>query len=733
MSNCKFKSSAGRPNSVNLYDFIPAGCSFDFQIMFDDTINSEQFHNTPTTRGKYSPVKVLSFPRNPNFLEGFNLYSDPQNLAKAILISKARFARFKISLVMPSMFLREVSSDHWTNWLHPPIMQEAYWHENLNQFHYAVNNAVNVFVIWVTMLDEERFNPPLITYSVNIAIAFVTRERVKLKICIPHGDEMRETPYYSSCKELKTRGVVPMIFKFVRNPKTFYYKGKSINFALISSQKLINPFKSRETKKSEEIFAQIIGRHGNVSFLPYDYYNSTNPAIQIGKFTVFDRSLRITIKFTGWEFLSCYRESRIDFRFCITPFQPALWVSLAVSVALIVWVTVLVLYSTGMYEVAFSPWLFMLATLFEETIPIPGQLEKLSWLRMIITSWCLMSVILTNCYNGLMITELNAPFRSYSKETFPDLSCGQDYKDGVTSNYDFVNKVVPYYEAITRYVQNVEDGNITGLEMVLKHANSVKENWFSLLSHLAEGKHLIMPEFLLHLNENTPLNRVTENLQDPNPRPVGNVLSSFDLSEVGNLNLLRPTHAHFPRSFRKATHHHSSYSDFQKLVESEIISCGKSAFIARSENLAAEFEFLSKNYLWIKFTKGIQVREPDAFGLLFDGEFASRVPRYYKILVESGIYNRIKEEMRVRKFSERKAVSGRKDENLTMELDGGILTVFVICGVVLVGAMGTFLAEFWKPICLILITFVRHRSRRISQAWLNKNQNPPLRKAFGKL
>lgn len=36
-----------------------------------------------------------------------------------------------------------------------------------------------------------------------------------------------------------------------------------------------------------------------------------------------------------------------------------------------------------------------------------------------------MSVILTNCYNGLMITELNAPLPWFEPKTFNDLVCSK--------------------------------------------------------------------------------------------------------------------------------------------------------------------------------------------------------------------------------------------------------------------------------------------------------------------
>lgn len=570
-----------------------------------------------------------------------------------------------------------------------------------------------VFAIWVTNLPKDQFSPPLRIWFINLAVVFSFAESMSFEICIPSGNDKLIRGSYDFCTHTQTPAdFVDTIFSWVYLPRKFcYYEyAAHLDYALIASPQLINPFKT-EKLNSIEILAQIVFRHGNISLFHFSNHDN-HPTLGIHKFSLYEHGSKITLKFTGWEFLTCYAETGIDFEFYITPFQPALWISVAVSVALIISVTLVALYFTENYKVTFSPWLFILATLFEETVPIPGKIEKLSWLRMIFTSWCLMSVILTNCYNGLMITELNAPFRSYSKETFPGLSCGANYENGINSDLSFLKEVVPYHNVLYKYAESHEKENFSILyNAILNIVSVAKSDCFSLLSlPYDRNDGFSLPEFLLRLHEDTPMYKIVENELEENPLSINSILNTFDPSELSNLNLLNPKHTHFPRSIYASVRKIIPNSEFQKLIESEIVLCRKSVFIAESDNLAAEFEFLSKNYFWIKFTRGKEVRTSMQFGLIFDGEGFSKIPGYYKILIESGIYHRVDEEMQLRKWARRHPVSGRSEAKpAMMQLDGGLVTPFVLCSAVLLGAISCFLVESWRKFGRVF----KYVSRRI--------------------
>ncbi|OXA49824.1 hypothetical protein Fcan01_15863 [Folsomia candida] len=76
----------------------------------------------------------------------------------------------------------------------------------------------------------------------------------------------------------------------------------------------------------------------------------------------------------------------------------------------------------------------LLSNMCEEGFPVPGKLEKTIFFRTSFGAWILMSVILVNCYNGIIITDLNAPLPGESPSVFKDLLCqgkiltSEDYK-----------------------------------------------------------------------------------------------------------------------------------------------------------------------------------------------------------------------------------------------------------------------------------------------------------------
>jgi hypothetical protein len=72
--------------------------------------------------------------------------------------------------------------------------------------------------------------------------------------------------------------------------------------------------------------------------------------------------------------------------------------------------------------------------MFEETSSVPLKLEQKTFYRLSIGIWCLMVAILTNCYNGLMITDLNSPLPGSKIESFRDLLCDRSLFE---NNKDF--------------------------------------------------------------------------------------------------------------------------------------------------------------------------------------------------------------------------------------------------------------------------------------------------------
>lgn len=59
---------------------------------------------------------------------------------------------------------------------------------------------------------------------------------------------------------------------------------------------------------------------------------------------------------------------------------------------------------------------------------MPDSIEKATFFRISLGVWSLVSVTLTNSYNGIMIGELNAPRKVFHPENFDQLSCGNQFE-----------------------------------------------------------------------------------------------------------------------------------------------------------------------------------------------------------------------------------------------------------------------------------------------------------------
>lgn len=144
------------------------------------------------------------------------------------------------------------------------------------------------------------------------------------------------------------------------------------------------------------------------------------------------------------------------------------------------------------------------------------------------------------------------------------------------------------------------------------------------------------------------------------------------------LNLMHPKQPHFPRNileFKK-----SDYSEETKEVEKEIVDCKKSAFVARSGELEAEAEYLTKKFLSLEFYKSKDIFMPQSFGISISFSGVSAVLRNAKRLVESGIHGKLKQEMHKRRNFKRERVVEYKPPRDRMTMDGFISTLFIICG-----------------------------------------------------
>ncbi|OXA40322.1 hypothetical protein Fcan01_24988 [Folsomia candida] len=102
--------------------------------------------------------------------------------------------------------------------------------------------------------------------------------------------------------------------------------------------------------------------------------------------------------------------------------------------------------------------------------------------------------------------------------------------------------------------------------------------------------------------------------------------------------------------------------------------------------------------------------KPVPFGVKFMFGGKSKMPRYFKFLIESGIWGKL-EIMRVQGVNrDRKpAISMVTDEITIMGMRSGIATIFVLCGVIILGGIVVAGLEFsLLKIEIFCIIFQKH-------------------------
>jgi hypothetical protein len=146
--------------------------------------------------------------------------------------------------------------------------------------------------------------------------------------------------------------------------------------------------------------------------------------------------------------------------------------------------------------------------------------------------------------------------------------------------------------------------------------------------------------------------------------------------------------------------------------EKELLSCSKSAYISPTSLIDIEVAFFAKNYPWKKFTTGSEPMHPVyMWGWSFPGGDSSRskIPRYFSLMIDSGIYLRLEKEMAARFSRGRKPVSDKEEEATVqmVSLNGGMITLFILCGSWLLLAGLELMVECRRAIMDGIVTFYR--------------------------
>lgn len=415
----------------------------------------------------------------------------------------------------------------------------------------------------------------------------------------------------------------------------------------------------------------------------------------VGKF---NEEILIFTEVGGYSFLTCYSESGITFGFYLTPFQPELWYALlafgiSLSLALSLYL------HWRKIRTSFAPWMYVLGGLLEDGIPLPGKLENSLVFRLVFGCWIIVGVLLSNCFNGIMITELNAPLQASKINNFKDLVCDwqewkYSYKE-MKKNYS--NSHCDFDEYFVRIERWLTGGNQT------EYPYSSK-NCFSLLSFPQKSSQI--PEFfevlfITYINYKAGLPLFAKKME-------------LQLLYELKLNLFHPNQRLFPKNSTDLLH--LSHSEWVARVEKEVVECGKTAVVLPRKLANAENEYFSRNYPAATFYQGKNILQPEPHGIAFKNPGVSKIPVYYKSLIETGIYERLNTEHYARANFRRKRAGKNKPLTDKMKMDGCISTLFIICAGFAGLAFLVFGAENFKGrVIFVVVAFVRKILSRIRE------------------
>ncbi|OXA54928.1 hypothetical protein Fcan01_11863 [Folsomia candida] len=115
--------------------------------------------------------------------------------------------------------------------------------------------------------------------------------------------------------------------------------------------------------------------------------------------------------------------------------------------------------------------------------------------------------------------------------------------------------------------------------------------------------------------------------------------------------------------------------DTRYAIEKEVSICGKAVFIARTNTLDLELDYLRKIYYTIKFYKSEDSILDITLGWKFDRPGNSKIPHYFKSLLESGIHSRLVEEQNDKEYRKRRTTLRAVHQRVSpMALTGSTLT-----------------------------------------------------------
>ncbi|OXA63544.1 hypothetical protein Fcan01_01189 [Folsomia candida] len=676
-------------NIVQIKNLLKIERQCDINILHDN-FDSENFVNSAL-----NVQTVVLFPKNT---------LPPNSISKDI--SKTRLPPCRINILLSNYFAGhnndKTNQIDLSNWIWVATKRNIHDRKSEFQRNDPIATTTNVFTVLFVSNHHTKRIPRTSLYLSGIdhfAIALIYSDKKYVTFCVHRqGEDLHVANII--CQNT-IGNVLSQFVLLTISPKTWYLdeieepvlvsRVPWRRVDITSAPTIIpNPFDRTRSSSSIQLYlAQLVMRKaGNVTLF---YGRISGPAFYEAQLSLknaiktnyFDGDTIIAPYFSGYQFLTCYTQAWLSFKFYIEPFHPHVW-SWVITFLFVVIIVTVTYQKLAFIKTSFSTWLFVFAILCEEGTPIPPKLESRHFIRLVLGSWALISLILTNCYTGLMITKLNAPLPDQSVQYLSDIiSLGDDEKLNKNGLPQWQSDASSRYH---KYWGPEGQKLYRGLVETVKHENPyVSLECFKLLSFPITRRYLYTPSFEFFDFLGGLYIRFKREMEYKSVR--------FTRYDEMLLGLLNPRHAHEPNGINYSNGTVYKVKQLKDLVETDLVRCGKSVLIAKYEQIEMEAAFFEKHYPIKKWDKGKDSVQPVLAGMVFRHAGISIVPKYYMSLVETGIYGRLEVELIARTIRNRVPAVNLTQGNFKSSLEGGLVTLFVILGFVLFFSLICFLIE----------------------------------------
>jgi hypothetical protein len=410
------------------------------------------------------------------------------------------------------------------------------------------------------------------------------------------------------------------------------------------------------------------------------------------------------------KFLTCFSKQFVKFEMYAKPFRIEVWVSILFCCFLIG--TFISLYNMKLkLSKSFSPYFFFISTLFEEPYSVPSALWNNRVFKTVTVTWLLTAMVFTNLYIGLMISDVTSPLQRERLVSFDQVleteimyeklsGLGQNIMHYWLDNYTYsTSEDGSNFKANLDRVKCNVDFDYQGYKP--RYMQFESQEYFSLLKKPMEdcgetGLSVTAQKVLLrHPWMYSEFRKLEMELL---------LLPSFKFNKLYKhraFAFFAPRNRHCPRDPELPNKHERTLKFYMAAaVEKELVACNRSIFMGDANELKYELSYLTTNYP----AKGFYMPD-DTFEnggsspVLWEFMRAgmSKVPLYFKLLIESGIHEGITGIRMHKHYLMRrngtKLIQVAMSSEFNVGMSGSIQTIFFILVFILTIAAFTFTIE----------------------------------------